>query len=78
VRATIDLIAKRAIESRMPMPVHVAPERADAIEIPLSVRVDEEIALTTRDHERRPLRHLRERMPGYPLVQFLEIVHIKL
>lgn len=45
VRDLLELIAKRAIESRMAMAMHGAPQRADAIEVAPTVVIDEEAAV---------------------------------
>src|SRR5690606_13064435 len=68
--------AKRAIEPRVPMTVDVAPERADAVEIATTFGVDEEVPVAPRDHERRPLGHLREWVPKHPLIELLEMFHV--
>ena len=64
VRELIDLCLERGIETWMPMSMHVAPERADAVEVSTTLDIEQPTAFTSRDHERRPLRHLREGMPG--------------
>ncbi len=64
VRELIDLPLERCIETRMTMTMDVAPERADAIEVARPVGVEEKAAFASSDHEGRPLRHLRERVPG--------------
>src|SRR4051812_36395820 len=75
VRELRRLICERSIEHRMAMTMDVAPQRAHAIEISATILVDQERALTARDHERRPLRLLRERMPEDTLIEVNELAH---
>ena len=58
-------IAQRLIQPRVVVAVNVAPQRADAIEVAPAVGVEEEVAVARRDHQRIPLRHLRERVPQH-------------
>jgi hypothetical protein len=66
VRDAIHLRAQCRVERRMAVPVHVAPERRDAVQVAPSVGIDEPAATALDDHERivgEPFPHLGERVP---------------
>jgi hypothetical protein len=54
------------------MAVHVAPERADCVEISTSVGSDEVVAVSALDDERIPLGHLREGVPHHTAIELFE------
>jgi hypothetical protein len=72
VRHPVQLRADRLVDLPLAVPVHVAPERADAIEVAVAQIVDELVALRALDDQRivrRPDRHLGEGMPDMRPVQ---------
>ena len=69
VRDALELVAKCTVESRMAMPVYCAPAGAAAFSLSPPLGVVSYAAFAARDPVGRPLRHLRERMPGNSLVQ---------
>jgi len=54
VRDAVELVSQCAVEPRMPMPMEVAPERADAVEIASTLAVDQRVAFAGDDHQRVP------------------------
>ena len=67
VRDALELRVDRRVDRRMPVPVDVAPERGDAVDVRVAVGVVEVGALgVIDDHDRlvlAPSSLLRERMP---------------
>src|SRR5262245_19323944 len=61
----------------MTVPVHVAPQRADSIEVFPSCRIDQKVSVGRLDHERFPLGHLREGVPQHLLVEILQTFHVE-
>ena len=72
MRHPVQLGADRVVDLPLPVPVHVAPERADAVEVAAAEVVDQRVALGALDDQRivrRPDRHLGERVPDVGPVQ---------
>src|SRR4051812_4522612 len=60
----------------MPMPVHVAPQATDAVEIRVAADIVQRAAFGTLDDERLVLAHLREGVPDVLAIPTLEIAAI--
>jgi hypothetical protein len=72
VRDPVELCPDRRVDPRVAMPVHVAPQRRDAVDIAAAVGVEEVGALSLADHDRvlaDPVPHLRERVPEVVVIQ---------
>ena len=68
----LELVADRAVDQRMAVPVDVAPKRRDSVDVPLSLRVDQVGAVGALDHQRRlpaPFTLLGEGMPEVAMVE---------
>jgi hypothetical protein len=79
VRDLRELVAHRGVDPRMSVPVHVAPQRRDAIDVAVAIDVDQVGALATFDDQRvlaHPAALLRERMPEVGAVRGGE-VHLR-
>jgi hypothetical protein len=71
VRDAVELLADRPVDGAGAVAVHIAPQRADAVDVAAAFGVDQLKALAGLDDQgiaRRPRRHLRERMPQMPAV----------
>ena len=65
----------RGVYLRPAMPVDIAPERGDPIQVFLTMNVLEPAAASGADHDRRlalVLLHLRERMPDVPFIPLFQ------
>ncbi len=72
VRDPVELGADGGVDRGLAVPVDVAPERRDAVQVPAAVGVDQVVALGRGDHERvggEPLLHLGEGMPEVGVVE---------
>jgi len=72
VRYPVQLGTHRVVDLSLPVTVHVAPERAHAVQVSAAEVVDELVALGPLDDQwivRRPDRHLGEGMPDVGPVQ---------
>ncbi len=72
----VKLVAQRGVDARMAVPVDVAPERGDAVDVAVAVDVDEVGTLRALDDQLLlllPAALLRERMPEVCAVRRLEI-----
>src|SRR6185369_11932875 len=61
----------------MPVSVHVAPKRGNAIEVAPTRDVDEVISLCPLNHQRIPFGHLSERVPDKLFVAGGEVGHAR-
>ncbi len=77
VRDLVELIPNRVIDLANAMPVNVAPQRRDAVQIAPAVRIDQMNPLTRDDHQRlrfQPQLHRRKRMPDVAAIELAEMV----
>ena len=75
VRDAVELIADRLVDAGMPVSVHVAPERGDAVDVATAVGADQVGALAALDDQRfvlRPTLLLCERVPQMARVEVLD------
>ena len=64
--------ANGGVDLRVAMAVDVAPQAADAVDVPVAVDIDQHAAFGPFDHKRLVLGHLREGVPdvrAVPIVQ---------
>ena len=70
------LLGNRAGQRGMRMPVHVAPQRRHSVEVAPAFAVDQIIAFAPDDDDRlfrKPVLHLRKRMPDVAVVPLLQV-----
>ena len=63
VRHFVELGSNGRVDLRMAMAVDVAPQAADAVDVPVSLDIDQHAALGPLDHKRLVFGHLREGVP---------------
>jgi hypothetical protein len=72
---TVDLIVERLVDQRVAVPVHVAPQRRDAVDVATAVGVDQVGALGAGDHQGSlgaPVALLGERVPEVAMVELAD------